>query len=66
MTGEEFQAALLTLNMTRAALSREVGVHRVTLQRYANGALPVPRLLQRYLELRAELMAGKNAPSRKF
>lgn len=53
MTGKEFLDALRALGLTRAELAREIGVHRVTLQRYGNGTLPVPRLLERYLELRA-------------
>jgi hypothetical protein len=54
MTGEEFQAALRTLSLTKAELSREIGVHRVTLQRYINGTLVVPKLLECYIELRLE------------
>ena len=54
MTGAEFQNALWTLNLTKAELSREIGVHRVTLQRYINGTLAVPKLLERYIELRLD------------
>ena len=54
MTGDEFQNALWTLNLTKAELSREIGVHRVTLQRYINGTLTVPKLLERYIELRLQ------------
>ena len=58
MTGDEFLDALAAMGLTKAELSREIGVHRVTLQRYGNGELAVPTLLERYLDLRRALTTG--------
>ncbi len=62
MTGDEFFALLCRLNMTKIELSREIGIHRVTLQRYQNETLKIPLLLQRYLELRLVLSSLKPIP----
>lgn len=59
MTADEFAVALRRLNLSQAALAREIDVHRMTIWKYTHGQLAIPKLLQRYLELRLELLEQK-------
>jgi hypothetical protein len=49
MHPEEFRAALARLGLLQRQASIVLGVHHVTLRRYATGALPIPLVIARYL-----------------
>lgn len=55
MTSAEFRAALAELGLSQAQLSRTLGVHPMTVMRWANGHLVVPRYVAAYLALKMAL-----------
>lgn len=58
MTFAEFLSALAAAGMSRRSLADVLGVHIVTVNRWATGALPVPMYASAYLEL-ARSVEGK-------
>jgi DNA-binding transcriptional regulator YdaS (Cro superfamily) len=54
MTYREFRAALGQLRLSQVAFAATLGVHPVTVARWAGGALAVPRYAAAYLELAIE------------
>lgn len=47
----EFRETLARLRLRQSALAKELGVHPVTVSRWANGALPIPQYVVAYLRL---------------
>ena len=58
MTSAEFKAALAAAGMTRRSLACVLGVHIVTVNRWATGALPVPMYASAYLTLATPKVAS--------
>lgn len=58
MTSAEFRAALAALGETQASLARTLGVHPMTVMRWANGHLAVPQYVQAYLAKCQELASA--------
>ena len=55
----EFNVAMARLGIGRRELAEETGISADTISRYKSGAQPVPKLLQRYLELRLRLIEAE-------
>ncbi len=56
MTPQEFNIALARLDLGRRELAADTGIDKDTISKYRHGRLEVPKLLQRYLELRLEVL----------
>jgi transcriptional regulator with XRE-family HTH domain len=54
MTAVEFRAALADLDLTQRSLSERLGVEKGTVNRWANGHVPVPQYVIAYLDLLAD------------
>lgn len=55
----EFREALAGLKLRQSALAKELGVHAVTVSRWAHGAVPIPQYVVAYLRL-YERMFGRS------
>jgi DNA-binding transcriptional regulator YiaG len=59
MTGEEFKAALARLRLRQAAFARRLGLHEVTVSRWATGSRRIPNYIVAYLELAESRQRGE-------
>jgi DNA-binding transcriptional regulator YiaG len=57
MTANEFRAALARLRLRQTAFAETLGVHRVSVNRWANGKETIPRYAIAWLELQEQLVA---------
>jgi len=70
MTSDELRAALARLQLRQVALAAALGVHRVTVARWASGRVEVPRHVAAWLALYARAQAdaspSREEPARRF
>lgn len=60
LTGDELRRSLIELDMLQKELAEEIGFRPETISRYVRGELPIPRIVEAYIELRINGLSSQS------